>query len=51
LIELTDERRPLAVSLQDCPGEKVSATDLAYFIFDQINSAQYNRQAPFIANI
>ncbi|PSR57371.1 epimerase [Adhaeribacter arboris] len=50
LIEQTDERRGIHVSLEDCPGEKICATDLAYFLIEQLDSNTYVRQAPFLAN-
>ena len=50
LIELTDERNALSVSLEDCPGNKVSATSLAHFLVEQLTSDQHVRQAPFVAN-
>lgn len=49
LIEQTEERGKLAVSLEDCPGDKVSATDLAFFLIDQLSDVKYVRTAPFIA--
>jgi len=51
LIEQTDERRGIQVSLDDCPGDKISATDLAHFLIEQLSTDIYIRQAPFIANI
>ena len=50
LIELTDERNALSVSLEDCPGDKVSATSLAHFLVEQLTDDQYVGQAPFVAN-
>jgi len=50
LIELTDEKRKVIISLEDCPGDKISATDLAYFLIDQLSSDTYIRKSPFIAN-
>lgn len=50
MIEQTDNRYPLAVSVTDCAGEKISATDIGYFLADQLESDAYVRQAPFIAN-
>lgn len=50
-IELTEERKPMRASLEDCPGEKISATDLAHFLIKQLSDKTYNRQAPFIANV
>jgi putative NADH-flavin reductase len=51
LVEQTDERKKVAVSLEDCPGGKISATDLAHFLVDQLNDVAYIRKAPFIANV
>lgn len=51
LIELTDERRETAVSLTDCPGDKISAADLAVFLTKQLSSDEYSRKSPFIANL
>lgn len=50
LIELTDTKNEVTVSLEDCPGEKVSATSLAYFLVGQLSDEQYRRKAPFVAN-
>lgn len=51
VIEQTDQRSSVAVSLTDCPGEKISATDLAIFLTEQISSGDYSGKSPFIANI
>jgi putative NADH-flavin reductase len=50
LVELTDVKNELQISLVDCPGEKISATSLAIFLIDQLNDKTYYRQSPFIAN-
>lgn len=50
LIELTDEKRTVMVSLEDCPGDKISSTDLASFLIEQLSDDAYGRKAPFIAN-
>ncbi|RDC66220.1 NAD(P)-dependent oxidoreductase [Adhaeribacter pallidiroseus] len=50
LIEQTDERRKIQVSLEDCPDDKISATDLACFLIEQLDSDEFVKQAPFIAN-
>jgi putative NADH-flavin reductase len=50
LIELTDERRKVIVSLEDCPGDKISSTDLACFMIEQLSDQSYIKKAPFIAN-
>ncbi len=51
LIELTDNRQKIVVSLKDCPGDKISATDLAHFLIEQITNTDYSCKAPFIANV
>jgi len=51
LIELTDEGREMMVSLKDCSGEKISATDLANFLIRQLYDDAYIRKPPFIANV
>jgi putative NADH-flavin reductase len=50
LIEQTDQRFRTLVSLEDCPGDKISATDLAHFLIEQLTDTAYLRKAPFIAN-
>jgi len=51
LIEQTEERRPILVSLEDCPGDTIGASDLASFLADQLADKSYIRKAPFIANV
>ena len=50
LIDQTDEINETTVSLEDCPGSNISATNLGLFMIKQLNSALYVKQAPFIAN-
>ena len=50
LIEQTDSKGTVKQSLTDCPGKKISATDLACFLIDQLADDQYIRKSPFIAN-
>jgi putative NADH-flavin reductase len=50
-IEQTDERRGVMVNLHDCPGEKISTTDLADFVIGQMRDITYLRSAPFIASL
>ena len=50
MIELTDERRGVNVCLEDCPGDGISATDLAHFVADQLTDDAFVGQAPFIAS-
>lgn len=51
LIEQSDEKGEVAISLEDCPGDKVSATDLAVFLIDQLANKAYIRQSPFISSV
>jgi putative NADH-flavin reductase len=51
LIELTDTSGAIATSLEDCPGEKVSATDLARFLIGQLSEGPFLRNSPFLANL
>ncbi|GGD54746.1 NADH-flavin reductase [Emticicia aquatilis] len=48
LIEQTDEQRQTQTSLEDCEGDKVSATDLAHFLIEQLTDKTFIRQAPFL---
>ncbi len=50
LIEQTDEKKDTVISLEDCLGEKISATDLANFLIEQLTDDSFIKQAPFIAN-
>ncbi|GHB68083.1 NAD(P)-dependent oxidoreductase [Persicitalea jodogahamensis] len=48
-IELTEVEQDVKVSLEDCPGETVSASALARFLVAQLTDDTYVRQAPFVA--
>jgi hypothetical protein len=50
LISQTDDISEVIVSLEDCPGSDISATNLGLFMIKQLSSAEYIKQAPFIAN-
>lgn len=49
-IEETDRRSDIAVSLEDCPGDGISAANLAHFLISQLEDRQYVQKAPFIAD-
>lgn len=51
LIEQTDESGEIIVSLEDCLGDKISATDLAKFLIKQLSTDTFVRKAPFIASV
>lgn len=50
LIEETDKRGVITVSLEDCPGDKISATDLANFLIAQLFNDEFTGKAPFVAS-
>ncbi len=50
LIEQTEERYKVVVSLKDCLGDKISATDLVDFLISQLSDNQYIKQSPFLFN-
>lgn len=51
LIEQTDGRSQISVSLEDCPGDKIGATNLAYFLIEQLSDDTYIKMSPFVANV
>ncbi|MNE47890.1 hypothetical protein D3C80_1423170 [compost metagenome] len=51
MIEQTDNSGNINISLEDCPGDKISATDLANFMITQLTDTTYIGKSPFIASI
>ena len=51
MIEQTNARGEVKSSLEDCPGDAISATDLAYFLIEQVTDHQYLRKSPFVATV
>jgi putative NADH-flavin reductase len=51
MIEQTDTKQGIITSLHDCPGDTISATDLAMFLTGQLSDQTFIKQAPFIASI
>jgi len=51
LINQTSESFLTETNLEDCKGEKISATDLAKFLVSQIDDETYIKQSPFLYNI
>lgn len=49
-IQQTDSGSKIKVSLEDCPGDKISAADLAHFLIGQLSDNTYRHKSPFIAN-
>ncbi|WP_454803024.1 NAD(P)-dependent oxidoreductase [Mucilaginibacter phyllosphaerae] len=50
LINQTDDVSEITISLTDCPGNSISATNLAMFMIEQLTSEEFVKQAPFIAD-
>jgi len=50
MIRQTEQRLLTLVSLEDCPGSTVSATDLAHFLADCLFDSVHFKTAPFLAN-
>jgi len=51
MIELTDRTSQYKTSLEDCPGESISSTDLADFLIGQLTDETFIKQAPFVASV
>ncbi|MBF4471595.1 NAD(P)-dependent oxidoreductase [Flavobacterium sp. HJJ] len=51
LIEQTDERFDTNVSLEDCLGDKISATDLADFLIEQLYDKTFIGKSLFLSNV
>jgi putative NADH-flavin reductase len=50
MIQLTEEHRNLKVNLLDSPGNKISASDLATFLVNQLHDDKYIAKCPFVAS-
>jgi len=50
-IEFTGDRAEVKADLEDSPGKKISAADIAGFLIGQLSDDAYLRKAPFIAEV
>lgn len=50
-IEFTANRSEIEISLEDCPGDTISANDIAYFMVTEMLESNYSRKSPFISAI
>jgi putative NADH-flavin reductase len=50
MIEQTDVRSNTFLNLEDSPGDKINAADLADFLIAQVYDDTYIKKAPFLAN-
>lgn len=48
-IEFADETAEIAVSLEDCLGDKISANTIANFMITEMLESKYSRKSPFIS--
>ncbi|WP_379086159.1 NAD(P)-dependent oxidoreductase [Pedobacter sp. UC225_65] len=51
MIEQTDTINEIKIDLEDCPGDQISATDLALFLIKQLTDQKYIKKAPFISSV
>jgi putative NADH-flavin reductase len=50
-IEFTDVSSELAVNIEDCIGDKISAHDIADFMIREMIESKFSRQSPFISAV
>lgn len=50
MIEFADTHGQTLVGLEDCPGNKINAGNIAAFVVDQLTDNTFSKKAPFIAN-
>lgn len=51
MIIQTNESFPIQTDLRNCEGDKISATDLASFLIQQLNDRTYIQKSPFLSNV
>ena len=51
LIVFSEESSEIAVNIEDCLGEKISAFDISKFMVKEMIESNYSRQSPFISAI
>jgi len=51
MIEYTSKNFPTGSNTEDCPGQKISAADIAVFLEEQLTDERYIRKAPFLYNL
>lgn len=50
-IVFSDDSSKIAVNLEDCLGEKISAFDISKFMVKEMIESNYSRQSPFISGV
>ena len=51
LIVFSDDSSKIAVDIEDCLGEKISAFDISKFMVKEMIESNYSRQSPFISGV
>ena len=49
-IEFSENKSKIKIDLEDCVGSKINASDIAYFVVEQLSNRTYLRKTPFITN-
>lgn len=49
-IEFSENKSKIKIDLEDCPGSKINAADIATFVVQQVSDQTYIKKAPFITN-
>ncbi|WDF59569.1 NAD(P)H-binding protein [Flavobacterium sp. KACC 22758] len=50
-IEFSNDSSEIAVNVEDCLGDKISAFDIAVFMTEEMVESNYSRQSPFISAV
>lgn len=50
-IEFSNDSSEIAVNVEDCLGDKISAFDIAVFMTKEMVESNYSRQSPFISAV
>ena len=50
-IEFTNSSSEIAISLEDCLGDKINAHDIAAFMIREMQESKYSRKSPFISAV
>lgn len=50
-IEFTNSSSEIAISLEDCLGDKINAHDIAKFMIREMQESKYSRKSPFISAV
>lgn len=51
MIEFSAQKTEIAVDLADCPGQQITAGNIASFLIAQLSDTRFYHKSPFISNI